>query len=183
MATVATKEVGLATIGEGSDSDIWKKFMVMTMESAAAVHEGLATKDCGRDGDGGGKGGRIARCPSIDRNNSDYYPSHSLSMLRPSACLIDPSAAGLAPGVRPASSASSASDASSSVFSSYPSNSPFEVGDSRLCHVTRRLDKVQKEVRESKEERGMVLLMGSPFTQEIQDKPRPASFRLPTLEA
>ncbi|RZS03151.1 hypothetical protein BHM03_00033302 [Ensete ventricosum] len=41
---------------------------------------------------------------------------------------------------------------------------------------------VHKEVPETKEERGIGPLRGSPFTQEIQEKPIHESFRLPTLE-
>ncbi|RRT33468.1 hypothetical protein B296_00057254 [Ensete ventricosum] len=45
------------------------------------------------------------------------------------------------------------------------------------------LDEVQKEVTKSNEEAGESSKRGSPFAREIQDKPIPISFRLPTLES
>ncbi|RWW40608.1 hypothetical protein BHE74_00053969 [Ensete ventricosum] len=52
----------------------------------------------------------------------------------------------------------------------------------QVCQVHQRLDEVQKEVLKSKGEIGESSKGGSPFTPEIQGKPLPASFRLPTLE-
>ncbi|RWW42505.1 hypothetical protein BHE74_00051941 [Ensete ventricosum] len=50
----------------------------------------------------------------------------------------------------------------------------------RRVHL--RLDEVQKEVLKSRGEVGESSKGGSPFTPEIQAKPLPATFRLPTLE-
>ncbi|RWW62396.1 hypothetical protein BHE74_00030475, partial [Ensete ventricosum] len=52
----------------------------------------------------------------------------------------------------------------------------------QVLQVHHRLDKVQKEVLKSKGEIGKSSKGGSPFTPEIQGKPLPANFRLPTLE-
>ncbi|RZS07970.1 hypothetical protein BHM03_00038888 [Ensete ventricosum] len=52
----------------------------------------------------------------IDDNHPNCHPSHSSSVLRPSACITDPSTASLAPGVGPASSASGTLYASSLVI-------------------------------------------------------------------
>ncbi|RWW52332.1 hypothetical protein BHE74_00041250, partial [Ensete ventricosum] len=52
----------------------------------------------------------------------------------------------------------------------------------QVCQVHQWLDEVQKEVLKSKGEIRESLKGGSPFTPEIQDKPLPANFRLPTLE-
>ncbi|RRT40168.1 hypothetical protein B296_00039027 [Ensete ventricosum] len=63
--------------------------------------------------------------------------------------------------------------------------SSFESADSlreQVCQVHQRLDEVQKEVLKLKGEIGESSKGGSPFTPEIQGKPLPASFRLPTLE-
>ncbi|RWV90374.1 hypothetical protein GW17_00047431 [Ensete ventricosum] len=126
--------------------------------------------------------------PGVDGNDPNCHPSHSSSVLRPSACLTNPSAAGPAPSSRPASSTS---DASPSVFFEFPAPriAPPRwvlaewgaVSTAVPCHPM--VGRVQKEVRKSKEERRTVLFMGSPFTQDIQDKPLPVSFRHPTLEA
>ncbi|RRT55020.1 hypothetical protein B296_00015719 [Ensete ventricosum] len=48
--------------------------------------------------------------------------------------------------------------------------------------IHQRLDEVQKEVLKSREEVEESSKGGSPFTPEIQSKPLPAAFRLPTLE-
>ncbi|RRT83559.1 hypothetical protein B296_00011198 [Ensete ventricosum] len=52
----------------------------------------------------------------------------------------------------------------------------------QVCQVHQRLDEVQKEVLKSIWEIGESSKAGSPFTLEIQGKPLPATFRLPTLE-
>ncbi|RRT56837.1 hypothetical protein B296_00033443 [Ensete ventricosum] len=52
----------------------------------------------------------------------------------------------------------------------------------QVCRVHQRLDKVQKEVLKSRGEVGESSKGDSPFTPEIQAKPLPATFRLPTLE-
>ncbi|RZR75586.1 hypothetical protein BHM03_00062825 [Ensete ventricosum] len=52
----------------------------------------------------------------------------------------------------------------------------------QVRQVHQQLDEVQKEVLKSKEEFEESLKGGSPFTPEIQDKPLPANFRLPSLE-
>ncbi|RWW39364.1 hypothetical protein BHE74_00055317, partial [Ensete ventricosum] len=52
----------------------------------------------------------------------------------------------------------------------------------QVCQVHQRLDEVQKEVLKSRGEIGESSKGGSPFTPEIQDKPLPATFKLPTLE-
>ncbi|RWW41156.1 hypothetical protein BHE74_00053376, partial [Ensete ventricosum] len=52
----------------------------------------------------------------------------------------------------------------------------------QVCQIHQRLDEVQKEVLKSRGEIGESSKGGSPFTPEIQDKPLPATFRLPTLE-
>ncbi|RWW88059.1 hypothetical protein BHE74_00003080 [Ensete ventricosum] len=52
----------------------------------------------------------------------------------------------------------------------------------QVRQVHQRLDEVQKDVLKSKGEIGESSKGGSPFTLEIQDKPLPANFRLPTLE-
>ncbi|RZR82641.1 hypothetical protein BHM03_00009094 [Ensete ventricosum] len=52
----------------------------------------------------------------------------------------------------------------------------------QVRRVHQRLDEVQKEVLKSRGEVGESSKGGSPFTPEIQAKPLPATFRLPTLE-
>ncbi|RZR75400.1 hypothetical protein BHM03_00056535 [Ensete ventricosum] len=52
----------------------------------------------------------------------------------------------------------------------------------QVRRVHQWLDEVQKEVLKSREEVGESYKGGSPFTPEIQFKPLPATFRLPTLE-
>ncbi|RWW76489.1 hypothetical protein BHE74_00015420 [Ensete ventricosum] len=52
----------------------------------------------------------------------------------------------------------------------------------QVHQVHLRLDEVQKEVLKSKGEIRESSKSGSPFTPEIQDKPLPTNFRLPTLE-
>ncbi|RRT67126.1 hypothetical protein B296_00004264 [Ensete ventricosum] len=52
----------------------------------------------------------------------------------------------------------------------------------QVCQVHQRLDEVQKEVLKSRGEIGESSKGGSPFTPEIQSKPLPATFRLPTLK-
>ncbi|RRT83131.1 hypothetical protein B296_00004363 [Ensete ventricosum] len=52
----------------------------------------------------------------------------------------------------------------------------------QVRQVHQRLDEVQKEVLKSRGEFGESSKGGSPFTPEIQGKPLPATFRLPTLE-
>ncbi|RWW88635.1 hypothetical protein BHE74_00002485 [Ensete ventricosum] len=52
----------------------------------------------------------------------------------------------------------------------------------QVRQVHQRLDEVHKEVLKSKGEIRESSKGGSPFTPEIQDKPLPANFRLPTLE-
>ncbi|RWW22724.1 hypothetical protein GW17_00013061, partial [Ensete ventricosum] len=52
----------------------------------------------------------------------------------------------------------------------------------QVRQVHQRLDEVQKEVLKSRGEIGESSKGGSPFTPEIQGKPLPATFRLPTLE-
>ncbi|RRT65742.1 hypothetical protein B296_00001119 [Ensete ventricosum] len=52
----------------------------------------------------------------------------------------------------------------------------------QVRQVHQWLDEIQKEVLKSKGEIGESSKGGSPFTPEIQGKPLPASFRLPTLE-
>ncbi|RRT47409.1 hypothetical protein B296_00039905 [Ensete ventricosum] len=52
----------------------------------------------------------------------------------------------------------------------------------QVRQVHQRLDEVQKEVLKSREEVGKSSKGGSPFTPEIQAKPLPATFRLPTLK-
>ncbi|RWW40598.1 hypothetical protein BHE74_00053975 [Ensete ventricosum] len=52
----------------------------------------------------------------------------------------------------------------------------------QVRQVHQRLDEVQKEVLKSREDIEESSKGGSPFTLEIQGKPLPASFRLPTLE-
>ncbi|RZR82876.1 hypothetical protein BHM03_00009404 [Ensete ventricosum] len=52
----------------------------------------------------------------------------------------------------------------------------------QVCQVHQRLDEVQKEVLKSRGEIGESSKGGSPFTPEIQSKPLPTTFRLPTLE-
>ncbi|RRT41571.1 hypothetical protein B296_00052950 [Ensete ventricosum] len=52
----------------------------------------------------------------------------------------------------------------------------------QVRRVHQRLDEVQKEVLKSREEVEESSKGGSPFTPEIQSKPLPAIFRLPTLE-
>ncbi|RRT46373.1 hypothetical protein B296_00036247 [Ensete ventricosum] len=61
----------------------------------------------------------------------------------------------------------------------------FDTADSlreQVRQVHQRLDEVQKEVLKSRGEIGESSKGGSPFTPEIQGKPLPATFRLPTLE-
>ncbi|RWW12331.1 hypothetical protein GW17_00024009 [Ensete ventricosum] len=58
--------------------------------------------------------------PGDDGNDPNYHSSYSLSVLRPSACLTNPSTIGPARDAKPTSSTSSASDASTSIFSEYP---------------------------------------------------------------
>ncbi|RRT40250.1 hypothetical protein B296_00046107 [Ensete ventricosum] len=53
----------------------------------------------------------------------------------------------------------------------------------QLWRVSKRLDKVHKEVTKSKQEASESSKCGSPFAPEIQDKPIPTSFRLPALES
>ncbi|RZS15144.1 hypothetical protein BHM03_00046979 [Ensete ventricosum] len=52
----------------------------------------------------------------------------------------------------------------------------------QVCQVHQRLDEVQKEVLKSRVEIGESS-KGAPFTPEIQGKPLPTTFRLPTLES
>ncbi|RWW60676.1 hypothetical protein BHE74_00032308 [Ensete ventricosum] len=52
----------------------------------------------------------------------------------------------------------------------------------QVRQVHQRLDEVQKEVLKSRGEIGESSKGGSPFTPEIQGKPLPATFRLPTLK-
>ncbi|RRT50665.1 hypothetical protein B296_00018672 [Ensete ventricosum] len=52
----------------------------------------------------------------------------------------------------------------------------------QVCQVHSRLDEIQKEVLKSRGEIRESSKGGSPFTPEIQGKPLPATFRLPTLE-
>ncbi|RZS02079.1 hypothetical protein BHM03_00032047 [Ensete ventricosum] len=52
----------------------------------------------------------------------------------------------------------------------------------QVCQVHQPLDEVQKEVLKSRGEIGESSKGGSPFTPEIQGKPLPTTFRLPTLE-
>ncbi|RWW90054.1 hypothetical protein BHE74_00000807 [Ensete ventricosum] len=52
----------------------------------------------------------------------------------------------------------------------------------QVRQVHQQLDEVQKEFFKSKEEFGESSKGDSPFTPEIQDKPLPANFRLPSLE-
>ncbi|RWW29836.1 hypothetical protein GW17_00005628, partial [Ensete ventricosum] len=52
----------------------------------------------------------------------------------------------------------------------------------QVRQVHQLLDEVQKEVLKSRGEIGESSKGGSPFTPEIQGKPLPATFRLPTLE-
>ncbi|RZS28722.1 hypothetical protein BHM03_00062348 [Ensete ventricosum] len=52
----------------------------------------------------------------------------------------------------------------------------------QVCQVHKRLDEVQKEVLKSREEIGESSKGGSPFAPDIQGKPLPATFKLPTLE-
>ncbi|RZS22231.1 hypothetical protein BHM03_00054974, partial [Ensete ventricosum] len=52
----------------------------------------------------------------------------------------------------------------------------------QVRRVHQRLDKIQKEVLKSRGEVGESSKGSSPFTPEIQAKPLPATFRLPTLE-
>ncbi|RWV88212.1 hypothetical protein GW17_00049718 [Ensete ventricosum] len=52
----------------------------------------------------------------------------------------------------------------------------------QVRQVDQRLNEVQKEVLKSRGEVGESSKGGSPFTPEIQAKPLPATFRLPTLE-
>ncbi|RZS15528.1 hypothetical protein BHM03_00047369, partial [Ensete ventricosum] len=63
-------------------------------------------------------------------------------------------------------------------LSSDTADSPRE----QVCRVHQRLDEVQKEVLKSRGEVGEISKGGSPFTPEVQAKPLPATFRLPTLE-
>ncbi|RZS20052.1 hypothetical protein BHM03_00052551 [Ensete ventricosum] len=49
--------------------------------------------------------------------------------------------------------------------------------------MNRRLDEVQKEFIKTKEELEESSKGGSPFAPDIQDKPIPTSFRLPTLKS
>ncbi|RWW11095.1 hypothetical protein GW17_00025318 [Ensete ventricosum] len=53
----------------------------------------------------------------------------------------------------------------------------------QLRRMNKWLDEVQKEVTKSNEEAGESSKRGLPFAREIQDKPIPTSFRLPTLES
>ncbi|RRT33770.1 hypothetical protein B296_00048996, partial [Ensete ventricosum] len=53
----------------------------------------------------------------------------------------------------------------------------------QVRQVHQRLDEVQKEVLKSRGEIGESSKGSSPFTLEIQGKPLPATFRLPTLES
>ncbi|RZR74686.1 hypothetical protein BHM03_00041293 [Ensete ventricosum] len=53
----------------------------------------------------------------------------------------------------------------------------------QLRCINKRLDEVQKEVTKSKEDAGENSKHKSPFAPEIQDKPIPTNFRLPTLES
>lgn len=53
----------------------------------------------------------------------------------------------------------------------------------QLWLVNRCLDEVQREFYKSKEGHSESTLAGSPFIQEIQDKPIPLNFHLSTLEA
>lgn len=58
----------------------------------------------------------------------------------------------------------------------------FDSADSlqaQLRSINRHLDEVQMKFHKSKEELDEVPLRGSPFIQEVQDKPIPQSFRLP----
>ncbi|RWW44403.1 hypothetical protein BHE74_00049853 [Ensete ventricosum] len=64
------------------------------------------------------------------------------------------------------------------VISSYSTNSVRE----QLRQVNQRLDEVQRDFVKSKEEVGETTKGRSPFIPEIQDKPVPSGFRLPTLE-
>ncbi|RZS07660.1 hypothetical protein BHM03_00038531 [Ensete ventricosum] len=52
----------------------------------------------------------------------------------------------------------------------------------QICQVHQPLDEVQKEVLKSRGEIGESSKGDSPFTPEIQGKPLPANFRLPTFE-
>ncbi|RRT48218.1 hypothetical protein B296_00049143 [Ensete ventricosum] len=52
----------------------------------------------------------------------------------------------------------------------------------QVRQVHQRLDEVQKEVLKSRGEIGESSKGGSPFTPEIQGKPLPTNFRLPTFE-
>ncbi|KAJ8465286.1 hypothetical protein OPV22_027838 [Ensete ventricosum] len=52
----------------------------------------------------------------------------------------------------------------------------------QVRQVHQQLDEIQKEVLKSRREIGESSKGGSPFTPEIQGKPLPVTFRLPTLE-
>lgn len=52
----------------------------------------------------------------------------------------------------------------------------------QLSHVNQRLDKFQHEFQKSRSKLNEGGSGGSPFTQEIQDKPIPLNFRLSALE-
>ncbi|RWV78093.1 hypothetical protein BHE74_00018511 [Ensete ventricosum] len=67
-----------------------------------------------------------------------------------------------------------------------PDTLSYKLADSlraQLHSVNRHLDEVQREFTKSKEELEKGSSVGSPFVQEIQDKPISLNFRLPMLEA